>query len=86
MLEACALHPESLYKGRAALEAAQELARRRYELGALYSSYTSVQELLSYVKQVVTENDRPGCEICARIRAEGAHFSAGPRDGLGNAG
>lgn len=85
-LEACAFHPESLYKGSAALEAAQELARRRYEQGALYSSYTSVQELLTYVKQVVVENDRSDCAICARIRAEGAKFRAGPLAGLGNGG
>ena len=70
VLHACPLHPGSLFRGIALPAAAQELARRRYAQGPLYSSYDSVHELLGYVRQVIADNDRMACEICARIESE----------------
>ncbi len=68
--QSCVYHLGSLFRGAMPSARAEALARRRYLDGALYSSFSSIDDLTTHVRQVLRESDWDQCEICLRIEQE----------------
>lgn len=69
-LQSCVLHIGSLFKGVVPIARAEELAREKYRQGAVYSSFSSLQELLTHLRNVIEDNQRERCAICSSIEQE----------------
>lgn len=69
-LQSCVLHTGSLFKGVAPIARAEALAREKYRQGAVYSSFSSLQELLTHLRNVIEDNQRERCAICSSIEQE----------------
>lgn len=63
-LHFCALHLTGIYRGDCPAEQAIQFAAEAYERKDLSEIFSTKEELLDFVRDVVREHDRNDCLIC----------------------